>query len=42
GEFADIKRFADSGKGLDGVYRVNQEYFNPVFEILLEKTGGER
>ncbi|MCX7944952.1 MAG: lysine 5,6-aminomutase subunit alpha [Deltaproteobacteria bacterium] len=42
GEFADIKRFPESGKGLDGVYRVGQNYFNPVFDILFKKTGGER
>jgi len=42
GEFADIKRFCDSGKGLSGVYKMNEEYFNPVFDILMAKTGGER
>ncbi len=42
GEFADIKRYSDSGKGVEGVYKKGKEYFNPVFDILLEKTGGER
>ncbi|MGB9599825.1 MAG: lysine 5,6-aminomutase subunit alpha TIM-barrel domain-containing protein, partial [Myxococcota bacterium] len=42
GEFADIKRFSDSGKGVDGVYKVRDDYFNPVFNLLIEKTGGER
>jgi beta-lysine 5,6-aminomutase alpha subunit len=42
GEFADIKRFSDSGKGLNGVYKVKENYFNPVFDLLIEKTGGKR
>jgi len=42
GEFADIKRFDNSGKGLEGVYKTGDNYFNPVLKILLEKTGGER
>lgn len=42
GEFADIKRFRDSGKGLNGVYKVKENYFNPVFDLLIEKTGGKR
>jgi beta-lysine 5,6-aminomutase alpha subunit len=42
GEFADIKRFPDSGKGLNGVYRTSENYFNPVFELLVARTGGER
>lgn len=42
GEFADIKRYPDSGKGLDGVFKISDGYFNPLYDILLQKTGGER
>lgn len=42
GEFADIKRSTESGKGLSGVFKVKDDYFNPVMDILVEKTGGAR
>ncbi len=42
GEFADIKRTPESGKGLTGVFKMSDDYFNPVMEILINKTGGAR
>ena len=34
GEFADIKRPADAGKGLDGVFRKADEYINPFMDKI--------
>ena len=35
GLFADIKRSAEGGRGLEGVMRRNEGYFNPFYEELL-------
>jgi beta-lysine 5,6-aminomutase alpha subunit len=35
GLFADIKRSAEGGRGLEGVMRRNERYFNPFYEELL-------
>ncbi len=35
GLFADIKRFPEGGRGLEGVIRRNERYFNPFYEELL-------
>ncbi len=37
GLFADIKRAKKGGKGLDGVAEKNQDYWNPVEEMLKKK-----
>lgn len=34
GIFADIKRPQDGGKGLDGVKRKGERYYNPVLELM--------
>lgn len=34
GMFADISRDENGGKGLDGVFQKDREYFNPVFDLL--------
>ncbi|MBN2693826.1 D-lysine 5,6-aminomutase subunit alpha [bacterium] len=34
GKFANIKRFPDGGKGLDGVFQKNSDYFNPMISLL--------
>lgn len=39
GKFAGIRRMQDGGKGLDGVVRKSQAYFNPFFDLLLEGRG---
>lgn len=38
GHFADIKRAADAGKGLDGVFKKGAYYSNPIM-ALIEKAG---
>lgn len=38
GLFADTKRPKDKGKGLEGVFPKSEKYFNPVEELILEKT----
>ncbi|MDF2880758.1 MAG: D-Lysine 56-aminomutase alpha subunit [Clostridiaceae bacterium] len=38
GKFAGIKRPIDGGKGLDGVYEKEPQYFNPFIELMV---GGE-
>jgi beta-lysine 5,6-aminomutase alpha subunit len=38
GFFADIKRLDTGGKGLDGVFKKDPDYSNPILEIL-EKEG---
>jgi len=35
GLFANIKRSSEGGRGLDGVIRRNENYFNPFYEELL-------
>jgi len=37
GEFADIKRPEDSGKGLDGVFKKSESYINPFIEKMKNK-----
>ncbi|MFH1584427.1 MAG: lysine 5,6-aminomutase subunit alpha, partial [Actinomycetota bacterium] len=34
GIFADIKRDTNSGRGLDGVIKKKEDYFNPFFKEL--------
>ena len=34
GEFADIKRTEDGGKGLKGVFKKDANYFNPFMERM--------
>ena len=34
GKFASIKRTEDSGKGLDGVFIKNKDYYNPMITLL--------
>jgi beta-lysine 5,6-aminomutase alpha subunit len=41
GIFANIKRPIDGGKGLDGVFDKDEEYFNPLLELMKnELTNG--
>jgi beta-lysine 5,6-aminomutase alpha subunit len=41
GIFANIKRPIDGGKGLDGVFEKDEEYFNPLLELMKkELTNG--
>ena len=37
GIFADIKRPQDGGKGLSGVVRKSDRYFNPFIEAMKEE-----
>jgi beta-lysine 5,6-aminomutase alpha subunit len=39
GQFADIKRPRDMGKGLDGLIKKGPEYYNPFEAYLLEELG---
>jgi beta-lysine 5,6-aminomutase alpha subunit len=39
GMFADTVRSRDGGRGLDGVVERAGDYFNPVTELLAERTG---
>src|SRR5699024_5938393 len=39
GEFGGVKRARDGGKGLEGVAKKDEGYFNPFIELML---GGER
>jgi beta-lysine 5,6-aminomutase alpha subunit len=34
GEFADVKRDPEGGRGFDGVFKVRDDYFNPFFAAL--------
>jgi beta-lysine 5,6-aminomutase alpha subunit len=36
GEFADVKRDPQGGRGYEGVFRVTPDYFNPFFAALRE------
>lgn len=42
GRFADIKRSADGGKGLDGVFRKGPDYSNPIMDHLEKEMEGGR
>ncbi|MCE1228048.1 MAG: lysine 5,6-aminomutase subunit alpha [Firmicutes bacterium] len=42
GEFADIKRPRDMGKGLDGLVKKGDEYYNPFESFLKSELGLER
>ncbi len=39
GEFAEIKRPENGGKGLDGVFRKDARYFNPFLDKLKQELG---
>ncbi len=39
GIFASIKRSPQGGKGLDGVVRKSEGYFNPFIKLMLKKEG---
>lgn len=39
GEFADIKRTEDAGKGLDGVFKKADSYINPFIEKMRVELG---
>jgi len=41
GVFADIKRSATGGKGLEGVILKNSAYFNPVLTRLKEDSHAD-
>jgi beta-lysine 5,6-aminomutase alpha subunit len=36
GEFADVVRDPDGGRGAEGVFRHDAEYFNPFFAALAD------
>ena len=42
GIFASIKRPIDGGKGLDGVFKKHEDYFNPFIDLMIRelKKGG--
>jgi len=41
GEFADVKRDPQGGRGFDGVFRVTDDYFNPFFaELRVGRLSG--
>jgi len=39
GEFADIKRTETGGKGLSGVFKKSEDYFNPFMERMQAELG---
>nr|MDK2850308.1 beta-lysine 5,6-aminomutase alpha subunit [Candidatus Cloacimonadota bacterium] len=39
GEFADIKRPENGGKGLDGVFEKDADYFNPFMDKMKQELG---
>lgn len=39
GMFAEIERAEDGGKGLDGVFQKDRDYFNPVFDLLKNRES---
>jgi len=39
GMFADITREENGGKGLEGVFQKERDYFNPVFDVLKAKKN---
>lgn len=39
GDFADIKRPETGGKGLDGVFRKDENYFNPFLNKMTKELG---
>jgi beta-lysine 5,6-aminomutase alpha subunit len=36
GEFADVKRDPRGGRGFEGVFKIRDDYFNPLFAALRE------
>ena len=38
GKFAEVKRTMTSGKGLEGVVKKDDKYFNPFIELMLGGT----
>ncbi|PLX17364.1 MAG: D-lysine 5,6-aminomutase subunit alpha [Candidatus Muiribacterium halophilum] len=43
GLFADVKRPKDGGKGINGVYKKGEDYYNPVEDFLIKELfkGGQ-
>ncbi len=39
GQFADISRARDGGKGLEGVFRKSESYVNPIQDELEKRLG---
>jgi len=39
GEFADIKRNENNGKGLDGVFRRAEDYINPFMDKIKQELN---
>lgn len=39
GMFADTVRTSEGGKGLNGVIQKNEDYWNPIVDLLYEKVG---
>jgi beta-lysine 5,6-aminomutase alpha subunit len=39
GEFAEIKRPENGGKGLDGVFERDPEYYNPFMDNMKKELG---
>jgi len=37
GIFANIKRPIEGGKGLDGVFKKEKDYFNPFIDLMIKK-----
>jgi beta-lysine 5,6-aminomutase alpha subunit len=42
GQFADIPRARDGGKGLDGVFKKSENYVNPIQDELERRLGVRR
>ena len=42
GVFAEISRHEDGGKGLSGVYLKDNDYQNPILDIMIKKLKGEK
>jgi len=39
GEFADIHRPENGGKGLEGVFQRDENYYNPFMDKMKEELG---
>jgi beta-lysine 5,6-aminomutase alpha subunit len=39
GEFAEIKRPENGGKGLDGVFMCDKDYYNPFMQQMKQELG---
>ncbi|MDD4309231.1 MAG: lysine 5,6-aminomutase subunit alpha, partial [Candidatus Cloacimonetes bacterium] len=39
GEFAEIKRFENGGKGLSGVFLRDKDYYNPFMDAMKQELG---